>query len=96
VKLILLLHAGPPGNQLHRVAEALGLAAHTDLGVVHGAGASGRYEGSRAFPGDEHAMFAVVDDARADGLAVDVARVRDALPAGERLHAFILPVERML
>jgi hypothetical protein len=96
VKLVLLLHAGPPGDRLHRLAETLGLTAHTDLGVVHGAGSSGRYEGSRAFPGDEHAMFAVVDDARADGLAADVARARDALPPTERLHAFILPVERML
>lgn len=96
MKLVLLLHAGPAGDRLHRVAEALGLAAHTDLGVVHGAGMSGRHEGSRAFPGDGHAMFAVVDDGRADGLLTDLERVRADLPAGERLHAFILPVEQVL
>ena len=96
MKLVLLLHAGPAGDRLHRVADALGLAAHTDLGVVHGAGASGRHEGSRAFPGDGHAMFAVVEDGRADQLAADLARVRADLPPDERLHAFILPVERML
>ena len=96
MKLVLLLHAGPAGDRLHRVAEVLGLAAHTDLGIVHGAGWSGRHEGSRAFPGDGHAMFAVVEDERADRLATDLARVRDELPPDERLHAFVLPVERML
>lgn len=96
MKLILMLHAGPAGDRLHRVADELGLMAHTDLGVIHGAGSSGRHEGSRAFPGDGHAMFAVVDDARAAGLLPDLTRVRDALPAGERLHAFILPVEQSL
>lgn len=96
MKLVLFLHVGPAGDRLHRVAEALGLAAHTDLGVVHGAGSSGRHEGSRAFPGDGRAMFAVVDDERADQLGADLARVRDGLPPDERLHAFILPVERML
>jgi hypothetical protein len=96
MKLVLFLHAGPAGNRLHQVAETLGLPAHTDLGVIHGAGASGRHEGSRAFPGDGRAMFAVVDDARAESLLPDIQRVRDELPVGERLHAFLLPVERML
>jgi hypothetical protein len=96
MKLVLFLHAGPAANRLHQVAETLGLPAHTDLGVIHGAGASGKHEGSRAFPGDGRAMFAVVDDARAEALIGDVPRVRESLPVGERLHAFILPVERML
>lgn len=96
MKLVLFLHAGPTGDRLHQVAERLGLAAHTDLGVIHGAGASGRHEGSRAFPGDGRAMFAVIEDARAAALLPDVQRIRDELPAGERLRVLILPVEQML
>ncbi len=96
MKLVLLLHVGPEGERLHQVAQSLGLGAHTDLGVVHGAGASGRHEGSRAFPGAGHAMFAVVDDARAESLPQELVRVRAGLPVDERLHAFVLPVERML
>jgi hypothetical protein len=96
MKLVLFLHAGPDGDRLHRVADALGLSAHTDLGVVHGAGRSGRHEGSRAFPGDGRAMFAVVEDSRAAALMPDIQRIRDTLPEGERLHAFVLPVEQLL
>ena len=96
MKLVLFLHAGPAGDRLHQVATQLDLPGHTDLGVIHGSGSSGRHEGSRAFPGDGRAMFAVVDDTRAAALLPDVERIRDALPTGERLHAFILPVEQML
>ncbi len=96
MKLALFLHAGPTGDRLHHIAEQLGLPAHTDLGVVHGAGQSGRHEGSRAFPGAGHAMFAVLDDGYADALLPRVQALRDGLPPGERLHVFMLPVDRML
>ncbi|HET9066611.1 MAG TPA: hypothetical protein VFN22_12395 [Gemmatimonadales bacterium] len=96
MKLVLFLHAGLSEDRLHQIAEQLALPAHTDLGVIHGSGSSGRHEGSRAFPGSGRAMFAVVEEAHAERLLPDVRRIRDALPPGERLRVLILPVEQML
>ncbi len=96
MKLVLFLYAGPNRDRLHELIRALDITAHTDLGRVYGSGASGRYEGSRAFPGDGHAMFAVLEDERAAALRDEIPPFRDSLPPGERLHAFVLPVEQML
>lgn len=96
MKLILILHAGLNGDRLHQIADTLGLLAHTDLGAVHGAGSSGRREGSRAFPGNSQAMFAVVEDADVKRLMDSLSLTRDQLPTGESLRAFVLPVDQML
>jgi hypothetical protein len=61
---------------------------------AHGAGATGKREGTRAWPGDESVFFSMVSD---DHVAALTATIRDhaarALP-GERLHVAQMPVER--
>ena len=96
MKLVLFLYLGPDPERLHALVEGLGLPGHTDLGEVHGAGRTGRHEGTRAFPGGGSAMFSVVADApRWAAVMAAAGAASAALPPGERLHAFVLPVEQI-
>jgi hypothetical protein len=96
MKLVLFLYHGPDPEQLHALIERLGLPGHTDLGEIHGAGRTGRREGTRAFPGGGSALFSVVPAETIDSVMAQARTLADALPAGERLHAFVLPVEAAL
>ncbi|MBK6496358.1 MAG: hypothetical protein IPG05_14880 [Gemmatimonadetes bacterium] len=96
MKLVLFLYLGPDPQRLHALVEGLGLPGHTDLGEVHGAGRTGRHEGTRAFPGGGSAMFSVVESAQVPVVMAAAAAASAALPPGERLHAFVLPVEQTL
>jgi hypothetical protein len=66
---------------------------YTEFRNAHGAGESGRREGSRAWPGESTMFFSVVPEDRSIEL-VDTLRSEGAsLPAGERLHVAVLPTE---
>lgn len=96
MKLLLFLYQGSCPDQLHDLVRDLGLVGHTDLGRVHGAGETGRREGTRAHPGSGSAMFSVVEAERVAAVLSDARAAAAALPSGERLHCFVLPVEAML
>jgi hypothetical protein len=96
MKLLLFLYHGDDPAELHQLVHRLGLPGHTDLGAVHGAGQTGRREGTRAFPGGGSAMFSVVDADRVPEVMAAARVIADGLPTGERLHCFVLPVETML
>ena len=96
MKLILFLYLGADPERLHLLVHGLGLPGYTDLGEVHGAGLTGRHEGTRAFPGGGAAMFSVVATDRVAAVMAAAAEASKALPPGERLHAFVLPVEQSL
>jgi|CXWL01.1.fsa_nt_gi hypothetical protein len=94
MKLVLFLYLGSDPEHLQRLVHSLGLPGYTDLGEVHGAGRTGRHEGTRAFPGGGSAMFSVVPTEQVPAVMAAAAAVE--LPPGERLHAFVLPVEQAL
>lgn len=96
MKLVLFLYHGPDPERLHALVHELGLPGHTDLGEIHGAGSTGRREGTRAFPGGGSAMFSVVAPELVPSVLTAARAKADELPAGERLHAFVLPVEETL
>ncbi len=95
MKLILFLYHGTDPERLHHLVHEMGLPGHTDLGEVHGEGATGRREGTRAFPGGGSAMFSVVESERVDSVMATAKSLAGALPLHERLHAFVLPIESM-
>jgi hypothetical protein len=95
-KLVLFLYHGPDPERLHGLVHQLGLPGHTDLGEIHGAGSTGRREGTRAFPGGGSAMFSVVAPEAVSGVLTAARVLANALPDGERLHTFVLPVEEAL
>ncbi len=94
MKLLLIVHGGDDRELVPALLDRHQVDGWTELPRAHGAGASGRREGTRAWPGDSALYFTTVDAAKADELADALATAARDLPAGDRLHAMVLPVER--
>ena len=94
MKLVMVVYSGNSPHTVTRLLEAHDVHGWTELGGAHGAGASGRREATRAWPGGAAVFFSIVDVTRADHLAEALAAEARTLPAGERLHAAVMPVER--
>lgn len=96
MKLLLIIHSGEDREIVPALLDQHQVAGWTQMGCVHGAGATGRRDGTRAWPGDSALYFTAVDDDKATELADALAAAAGSLPAGERLHATVLPAERFL
>ena len=94
MKLVMVIYSGSRPDTVTALLEAHQAQGWTELHGAHGAGASGRREATRAWPGDAAVFFSIVDVARADHLVEALAAEARTLPAGERLHAAVMPVER--
>jgi hypothetical protein len=92
MKMLMLVYSGA---QPHRITSVLDAhrAGYTEFGGVHGAGATGRREGTRAWPGESTMFVSVVPAQESDALLPELRAVAAALPAGERLHVAVLPTE---
>ncbi|HSJ10788.1 MAG TPA: hypothetical protein VK928_12770 [Longimicrobiales bacterium] len=66
---------------------------YTELGPVHGAGQTGKREGSRAWPGDASVYFSIVPQEQVESLREALAERAQHLDAGERLHAAVMPTD---
>ena len=93
MKLLMIVYSGSQPQGVTALLEAHGVHGWTELPRALGAGASGRREQTRAWPGDAVVLLTIVDAARVDELTTTLAQARDRLPQGERLHAAVLPVE---
>ncbi len=94
MKLILFIHSGDRPETVTDLLRAHDVHAWTALAPARGAGASGRREGTRAWPGGSNVFLTMVEDERVDALCNAIHAARAQLPAGERLHAAVMPVER--
>jgi len=65
----------------------------TQLPQAHGAGSTGRREGTRAWPGNASLFFSVMPAERLEGLLTALRDAAAALGGGERLHAAVMPLE---
>ena len=93
MKLLLVIYSGSQSQLVPELFDKHQAGGYTELGPVHGAGATGKREGSRAWPGDASVYFSIVPAAQVDGL-MDALRARSAaLDPGERLHAAVLPTQ---
>ena len=93
MKLLLTLHSGGDPLRVQRLLASHDAQGFTEIAHAHGRGASGRVEGTRAWPGETSVLFSIVPDERVaelqralKGLAADAA-------PGERLHIAVLPVD---
>ena len=93
MKLVMIVYSGSRPKTVTALLEAHDVRGWTELPRALGAGASGRREQSRAWPGDAAVIFTIVDAARAGELTGALAAAAAELPAGERLHAAVLPIE---
>lgn len=91
--MLMLLYSGADARRISSLLDAHA-AGYTEFRNGHGAGTTGRHEGSRAWPGESTLYLSVVPAPAADALLDAVRETAGHLPAGERLHAAVLPTER--
>jgi hypothetical protein len=94
VRMFMLMYGGPDAARVPTILERHGISQYTAFDGGHGAGRTGKREGSRAWPGETTMLVSIVPDERADSLADELEREAKALPTGERLHVAVLPIER--
>jgi len=66
---------------------------YTEFRNAHGAGTTGKREGSRAWPGESTLFFSVVPADRSIELVEVLRNEGSQLRAGERVHVAVLPTE---
>lgn len=93
MKMFLLMYGGRDSHRVPTLLERHGITHYTTFAGGHGAGSTGRREGTRAWPGETTMTVSMVPAERADSLAAELKAEATALPAGERLHVAVVPTE---
>lgn len=94
MKMVLIIYNGRDPRLVTDLLDRHGAGGYTALERGRGAGATGRREGTRAWPGDATLVFSVVPSDRAADLEAALREAAAGLAPGERLHAAVLPIER--
>ena len=92
MKMLMLVYSGPNPQRVSSLLEQHA-AGYTEFRNVHGAGTTGRREGTRAWPGESSLFVSVVPPAQTDALVASLGDEVRQLPAGKRLHVAVLPLE---
>jgi hypothetical protein len=69
---------------------------YTEFAPARGAGRTGHFDGTRAWPGDVRVYFSIVPAERVSRLTAAVSAAARALPEGERLHAAVLHTDTFI
>jgi hypothetical protein len=93
MKLLLIIYSGSDRQLVPGLLDRHHAGGFSELPQVHGAGTTGRREGTRAWPGDASIYFSVVPADQAEALTAAMKDVAHDLAEGERLHAAVLPIE---
>lgn len=93
MKLLLLIYSGPTPHRIAALLEAHDAPGYTEFVNARGAGATGRIEGTRAWPGTATVYFTVVPDERVAELRSAIQSYRAAAVEGEHLHVAVMPTE---
>ncbi len=93
MKLLLLIYSGPTPQRISALLEAHHAPGYTELPDAHGAGATGRLEGTRAWPGTSHLFVSVVPEERVPELRDAILAYRAGAAEGEHVHAAVMPTE---
>jgi hypothetical protein len=92
--MLVVIYGGPRPGLVPEVFDQHGVTGWTELAEGHGAGRTGRREGTRAWPGESRVFFSVADDAVVPAVTSALRDHAVAAVPGERLHVAELPVER--
>jgi hypothetical protein len=93
MKLLLVIYSGSQPSLVPELLDEHHAGGYTELRQVHGVGATGKREGSRAWPGDASVYFSIVPQERVRDLLTAVKQKAGGLQASERLHAAVIPTE---
>lgn len=96
MKLMLIVYSGDTPDLVPRLLDRHGVSGWTEIAGAHGAGTTGRHEGTRAWPGEARLYFSAVPSDKADPLAHALGGAANELPPGERLHVTVMPVETFI
>jgi hypothetical protein len=93
MKLLLIIYSGSKSRLVPDLLEAQQVGGYTRLTQAHGAGETGRREGTRAWPGGADVYFSIVAASRVEELADALRTESQRLNEGERLHVAVLPTD---
>lgn len=93
MKMVIVVYAGASPDRVADLLASGPAGGYSEFRGLHGAGRSGRREGNRAFPGESTLFMSIVSPESAAELLQSLRSEAEHLPAGERLHAALLPTE---
>ena len=93
MKMLVLVYSGHDPARVTSLLDRHGAGGYTEFRDAHGAGTTGRRDGSRAWPGESTLYVSVVPESQSEELVSTLREESVRLPAGERLHVAVLPTE---
>lgn len=93
MKMLMVVYSGSSPSRITSLLDRHHAGGYTEFRNAHGAGSTGRRDGSRAWPGDSTLYVSVVPAEQAAELLGSLRAETMNLPPGERLHVAVLPTE---
>jgi hypothetical protein len=93
VKMLIVVYSGSSPHRISSLLDDHHAGGYTEFRNAHGAGVTGKREGSRAWPGESTLFFSVVPADRSVDLVNLLREEQSRLPAGDRMHVAVLPAE---
>lgn len=93
MKMLMLVYSGSSPQRISSLLDSHHAGGYTEFHNGHGAGSTGRREGSRVWPGKSTLFVSVVPAGQSAELADALREETRRLPPGERLHVAVLPTE---
>jgi hypothetical protein len=96
MKMLMLVYGGSNPRRITSLLDRHHAGGYSEFRNVHGAGTTGRREGTRAWPGESSLFVSVVPKDRADDLVATLGAEARTLSPGEHLHVAVLPLETFI
>lgn len=96
MKLLLVIYSGSDRQLVPSVFDRYHAGGYTEFDHAHGAGSTGKREGTRAWPGDASIYFSIVPAAHVAAMKTEFETAGSRLQDGERLHVAVLPIETFI
>lgn len=93
MKMLMVVYSGASSQRVTSLLDRYHAGGYTEFRNAHGAGGTGRRDGSRAWPGDSTLIVSVLPAEQADALVETLRSETTQLPPGERLHVAVLPTD---
>jgi hypothetical protein len=91
--MLIVVYSGSNPHLISSLLDSHHAGGYTEFRNAHGAGSTGKREGSRAWPGESTLFFSVVPAERSSELVNTLRDEAARLPTGERMHVAVLSTE---
>ena len=93
MRLLLIIYSGESPERVTELLDHHRVEGYTRLPEARGSGQSGRRLGTRAWPGSSTVFFSIVPAAEEASVVGAIRKQANLLPASERLHVAVMPVD---